>query len=108
MIATIRNVGRTRVFPTRAGNIRIPQLSEIRIADAAVVKEIMQSANLLVDWTDDDGLSIPERGPKKIDYSLYRISELRSIAASLKVPGFFTMRKVDLIKILTEEQKNEK
>ena len=108
MIATIRNVGRTRVFPTQAGNIRIPQLSEIRIADAAVVKEIMQSANLLVDWTDENGLSIQAKGPKKIDYSLYRISELRSIAASLKVPGFFTMRKVDLIKILTEEKNNEK
>jgi len=110
MIAVIRNVGRTRSFPTCIGNVQIPRLSEVRIADRKAAAEIMVNPNLLIDWEEGargDPLLKRKKTPR-IDYSKYRISELRSIAASMKVPGFFTMRKVDLIKILTtEDNKNE-
>ena len=38
-----------------------------------------------------------------IDYSKYKIHELRSIAARAGIKGFFTMKKTDLIKKLEEK-----
>jgi len=38
-----------------------------------------------------------------IDYSKYKIHELRSIAAKVGIKGFFTMKKLELIKNLEEK-----
>jgi len=107
MIATIRNVGKTRTFPTCLGAVTIPHLKEVEIPNEDAAKEILRSPLLIVKWRSegDDQRAAPGQQPMpQIDYSKYRAQELRSIAASLKVPGFFTMKKKDLIQILSEEQ----
>jgi len=105
-VAIVRNTGRTRSFPTCVGNIRIPKLSLIKIHNIEAAREIGRFPNVSIEYIED-----PETRPDRlrgrrrsqVDYSIYKIWELRSIAASLGIKGFFTMRKKDLIEQISKE-----
>ena len=105
MRVEVRNYGRDRAFPTHLGNIFCRGAGQVTyLNDLEAAQEIGAYPNVSLKILEKDGPAVQEEA-QVIDYSLYPISELRSIAASLKIPGFFTMRKVDLIKKLQETNK---
>ena len=99
----IFNYGRPRIVPTCQGNIYIkstkggPQIMELSQKAAAEIH-----AQPMIE-VKGSGAEKPQEAPK-VDYVKYHIKDLRSLAASLGIAGFFTMRKVDLIKQLEEKQ----
>ncbi len=75
--------------------------------------ELQEKAAKEVDMQPGITVTFPKivivKTPKqtKIDFSGYRINELRSMAANRNIKGSFTMKKVDLIKLLKKtEDKN--
>lgn len=106
MLAIIRNWGATTPIPTKLGDVKIPgDGMESRWEDeelVGIIQEMKKRKELpLMDLTIEEG-SMLIKTPM-IDYSKYRINELRSIASSLGIEGFFVMRKADLIKQLEEQ-----
>ena len=103
-VTQIVNYGRTRIVPTCQGNIRVP-----RTTHGPIEMSISRKAAAEIGATKFIEVTIPEAAAEaqqapKIDYAAYHIKDLRSLAASLGIAGFFTMRKVDLIKNLEEQQ----
>jgi len=90
------------MFATCIGDIRIPAHGIQDIDNEQAAKEILKHDDLVVDWISGDGRSGKKYKEPEVNYERYRIWELRSIAAGLGIKGFFTMRKLDLIKKITE------
>lgn len=107
MLATVTNYGYGRkTFPTRIGNIYLERLMPFEIHDEGVLEDLRvfeQSDMLGFEIKEASRPEAPVPLRSTIDYSGYRINELRSIAAEKGVKGVFRMRKVDLIKILEEK-----
>lgn len=93
MLTKITNFGRPRTFPTPKGYVFIA-VRKPYYTDNAKVLEILQTANK----RRDVFLKI-----ETLDYTKYKIYELRSMAAKVGIEGFFTMKKSDLIKKLEEK-----
>lgn len=103
MLAEVRNYGRARAFPTCIGNIFVPGAGQtIHMDNEEAIKEIekypMIAIRILEGGTKSDEPEVP-----KIDYSVYPIYELKSIAASAGIKGFFVMTKAELIKKLEDK-----
>lgn len=99
------NFGHPRTIPTCQGNIFLPRQIPVPMDLTELAAEELDATRFVhVNYLDrkDEG---KKRRVSPIDYSKYPIQDLRSIAATLGIEGFFTMRKVDLIKKL--EEKNE-
>lgn len=94
-------------MPTCVGNIHIPAHRSIRLTDAKAVEEIARYPEIDVKIIKADvetGIQLPvEQTQPEIDYSRFKINELRSVAASLGIKGFFTMTKARLIQVLEEK-----
>ena len=102
MRVEVLNFGLPRTIPTCQGNIFIPRQIPVPMnLKELAAQELDAMPNIHVNYLDRSDEDKERRQPK-IDYSKYPIWDLRSIAASLKVKGFFTMKKVDLIKKLEE------
>ena len=102
MRVEVLNFGLPRTIPTCQGNIFIPRQIPVPMnLKELAAQELEAMPNIHVNYLDRSDEEKERRQPK-IDYSKYPINALRSIAASLKVEGFFTMKKVDLIKKLEE------
>lgn len=105
----VTNYGNARMpFPTRIGNLSIGRLRELSITDRGVyedLKRFEKSAKLgFKVVVDDENGHPPAQADPGIDYGALPINELRSIASGKGVKKAFFMKKVDLIKILKEEQ----
>jgi len=106
MLAVIRNWGATTPVAIKLGDVKIPgDGMESRWEDEELIEKIqLMKERKELPLMD---ITIEEEAVKAktfvIDYAKYRINELRSIAGSLGIPGFFTMKKADLI-IKLEEQ----
>lgn len=96
MLAKAINFGRSQGFPTCLGVIYLPYNVPVDIPDRKAAKELSNWP--LVDVTVVEG-SLEEQ---RIDYSKYRVQELRSIAKQVGIIGAFFMKKVDLIKKLED------
>lgn len=99
MLAKITNFGRPRPFPTYKGNFFLGRLQPIKTRDRQIVEDLRKQSTrsdvqLKIEILEED---------KKVDYSKYRISELRSVASKVGIKGTFTMKKADLIKKLEEK-----
>ena len=106
MLAVIRNWGATTPIPVAMGDVKIPgDGMESRWDDDELIEKIQEMKSRQELPLMDLEIEEESRKPKKavIDYSMYRINELRSIAGSLGIQGFFTMKKADLIKQLEEQ-----
>lgn len=99
MLAKITNFGRPRTFPTYKGYVFLPEYEPYKTQDKKIVETLKK-----YNKRDDIFLKIDilEDEPA-IDYSKYKIYELRSIAAKVGIEGFFTMKKLDLIKNLEDK-----
>lgn len=99
------NYGNPRIVPTCVGNIYVPRTTHgptaMRLNKRAAV-EINDYPMMEVKGLE--AAAAEPLGVLKIDYSKYSIQDLRSLAASLGIAGFFTMKKVDLITKLEEKQ----
>ena len=99
MLAKITNFGRPRTFPTYKGHVFLPAFEPYKTQDKKVL-ETLEKYNK----RDDIFLKIEIlEDESAIDYSKYKIYELRSIAAKAGIKGFFTMKKLELIKNLEEK-----
>lgn len=102
-IVTNYGYGR-KTFPTRIGNIFIDRLMPYEVCDEGVLEDLKrfeQSDRLGFEILEPSQPEAPE--PQGIDYSGYRINELRAIVAGKGVKDTFFMKKVDLIKKLEEK-----
>ena len=106
MIATVTNYGYGRKsFPTRIGNVYLERLMPFKIDDEGVLADLKvfeQSDKLGFEIVKPSRPEAPISLRPKVDYSGYRINELRSIASERGLKGAFRMRKVDLIKLLED------
>lgn len=102
MLVKITNFGGPRLFPTCVGNFFLGRLTPVRTENKRLVEEL-RNYNKRSDIFLE--IKILEDDPP-VDYSKYKIYELRSIAAKAGIEGFFTMRKPDLIKKLEEKNGN--
>ena len=107
MLAKVTNYGYGRkTFPTRIGNIYLERLMPFDIDDKGVLDDLKvfeQSDKLGFEILEPSRPEAPVPLRQKIDYSGYRINELRAIAAEKGIKGVFRMRKVDLIQILEDK-----
>ena len=106
MRCIVTNYGYGRMtFPTRIGNIFINRLMPYEVCDEGVLddlKRFEQSDHLGFEIKESSRPEAPEPLPQGVDYSGYRINELRAIAAGKGIKGAFFMKKVDLIKKLED------
>ncbi len=106
MIATVTNYGYGRKsFPTRIGNVYLERLMPFEVDDEGVLDDLKvfeQSDKLGFEIVKPSRPEAPISLRPKVDYSGYRINELRSIATERGLKGAFRMRKVDLIKLLED------
>ncbi len=107
MLATVTNYGYGRkTFPTRIGNIYLERLMPLEVHDEGVLEDLRvfeQSDKLGFEIKEPSRPEAPVPPRQTVDYGGYRINELRAIASEKGVKGTFRMRKVDLIKILEEQ-----
>jgi len=107
MRCIVTNFGYGRMtFPTRIGNIFINRLMPYEVCDEGVLddlKRFEQSDRLGFEILEPSQPEAPEPLPQGVDYSGYRINELRAIATDKGIKGAFFMKKVDLIKKLEEK-----
>ena len=94
MLARVTNYGYRKIFPTCLGNLLIPPRKPIEIDNEKAAKELSEFKDVEVKILE---------GESQIDYSKYKINELRNIAAQIGIKGTFSMKKVDLIKKLEEK-----
>ena len=107
MLAVIHNFGTAVPIAIKSGDVLIPGDGRETYWDD---EEFIETVQLMKERKELPFLTvtIKESGTAKakavaIDYSMYRINELRSIASSLGIEGFFTMKKADLITKLEEQ-----
>ncbi len=107
MLARVTNYGYGRkTFPTRIGNIYLERLMPFDIDNKGVLddfKVFEQSDKLGFEILEPSRPEAPVPLRPMVDYSGYRINELRAIAAEKGIKGVFRMRKVDLIQILEDK-----
>jgi len=106
MHCSITNYGRPRAFPTRIGYIFLSRLKPLEICDEGVLDDLkrFEKSDLLgFKVLESSRPEAPEPLSQGVDYSGYRINELRAIAAGKGVKKTFTMKKVDLIKKLEDK-----
>lgn len=96
MKAQVVNYGRPMPFNTRAGNIRVPRMRPFIVHDPRIVEDLRKYPYIKIRILEG------ALGKPLIDYSSYRINELRNIAAGLGIEGSFFMKKPELIKRLEE------
>lgn len=104
MIVQVVNFGDDKVVPTCQGDIHIPHFpgpTEMDLQKKAA-QEINEQPEIEVTFPEANYLET-ELEDKQIDYSGYRINELRSMAAVQKIKGSFTMKKAVLIQKLEEK-----
>ncbi len=93
-------------FPTRIGNLFINRLMPYEVCDEGVLEDLKrfeQSDHLGFEIIKSSKPEAPKSLPQVINYSDYRINELRAIVAGRGVKGAFFMKKADLIKKLEEK-----
>ena len=93
-------------FPTRIGNLFINRLMPYEICDEGVLEDLKrfeQSDYLGFEIIESSKPEAPKSLSQTINYSDYRINELRAIVAGRGVKGAFFMKKADLIKKLEEK-----
>lgn len=94
-------------FPTRIGNLHIGKLKSLKVTDRGVfedLKRFEKSDKLgFKVVVDDENGHPPAQAESGTDYGALTINELRSIASGKGVKDTFSMKKVDLIKILKEK-----
>lgn len=107
MLARVTNYGYGRkTFPTRIGNIYLERLMPFEVYDEGVLEDLKvfeQSDKLGFEVIEPSRPEAPVPSRPTVDYDGYRINELRAIAAERGVKGTFSMKKVDLIKILEDK-----
>jgi len=94
MRARITNYSYRNVFPTCLGNLFIPRGKEIELNDAQAIKELKNFPQVEIKVLEKEAM---------VDYSVYSINELRSIAARAGIKGSFFKSKKELIKLLEEK-----
>ena len=94
MRARITNYSYRNVFPTCLGNLFIPRGKQIELDNAQAIKELKRFPQVEIEVIENEPM---------VDYSVYSINELRSIAARAGVKDSFFKSKKELIKLLEEK-----
>jgi len=94
MRARITNYSYRNVFPTCLGNLFIPRGKQIELDNAQAIMELKRFPQVEIEVIENEPM---------VDYSVYSINELRSIAARAGVKDSFFKSKKELIKLLEEK-----
>jgi len=94
MRARITNHSYRNVFPTCLGNLFIPRGKEIELDDIQAIKEMKRFPQIEIKVIESEPM---------VDYSVYSINELRSIASRSGIKNSFFKSKKELIKLLEEK-----
>ena len=103
MEARIINFGPTKPFRTRKGPILLMRRRPLFFYDKEIIEDLRQQSRIGFNRLD---VKIIQTEPE-IDYSKYKIQQLRSVASKVGIEGFFTMRKSELIKRLEEKDESK-
>lgn len=98
MLALVTNFGPTRSFATAIGNVFLPHGQTVEMKHEKACREIEAYGQVKVEWKVR-----PVAAAKKlnaVELASISIQRLRSMARRAGVKGFFTMKKIDLIKHL--------
>jgi len=99
MLAIVTNFGRSRVFPSGQGNLWFGNLKPVEVKDPKLIKQL-QDYNKRRDILLE--IKIVEKDIE-LDYSAFKVQQLRSIASANGIKGAFKMTKKLLIKNLEEK-----
>lgn len=101
MIFQIKNKGEKSVFKTTQGHLVLGENETVEITDKRLADELRGEEVIEIEEAEPVKIEIPEiREEREIDYSGYRIHELRSIASQRGIKNFFTMKKSQVIEAL--------
>ena len=121
MLAIVTNFGRPRVFPCRQGNLWFNRLSPVEVRDREVIKELQKynerrDIQLKIELIKDpiypgkkiekeivSEMKYIEFDDFKMNYTKFKIQQLRSMAAAKGIKGTFKMTKKLLIEKLEEK-----
>ena len=120
MLAIVTNFGRPRIFPSCQGDFWLNRLAPIEIRDPELIKQLQkynERRDILLEINIIDEAAIPvykvEEKEAKIDYpdevelrmnySQFKILQLRSMARAKGIEGTFKMTKKLLIEKLEEK-----
>jgi len=116
MLAIVTNFGRPRVFPSCQGDFWLNRLAPIEIRDPKLIKQLQkynERRDILLEIKIIDEAAPPASEVKetkidypdevgfRMDYSQFKILQLRSMAKAKGIEGTFKMTK----KLLIEELK---
>lgn len=121
MLAIVTNFGRPRVFPCSQGNLWLNMLAPIEVRDPEVImqlqkynqrRDIQLEIKLIKDpiypgekmgKEIETDMKYVEFDEFKMEYSKFKITQLRSMAAAKGIKGTFKMTKKLLIEKLEEK-----
>lgn len=121
MLAIVTNFGRPRVFPSCQGNLWLNRLAPVEVRDPKLIEQLRKynerrDIQLEIKIVEDPlypGKKIKEEVKTKIkyadfdefkmDYSQFKIQQLRSMAGAKGIKGTFKMTKKLLIEKLEEK-----
>lgn len=98
MLAVVTNYGRPRVFPSCQGNLWLNRLVPIELRDPRLIKQLQDYSK-----RRDIQLEVRIIEEVKVDYSIFKIQQLRSMASAKGISGVFKMTKKILIENLEEK-----
>jgi len=120
MLAIVTNFGRPRIFPSCQGDFWLNRLQPIEIRDPELIKQLQdynKRRDILLEIKVIDEattpayrvkeketkIDYPDEAEFKMDYSQFKILQLRSMAKAKGIEGTFKMTKKLLIEKLEEK-----
>jgi len=120
MLAIVTNFGRPRIFPSCQGGFWLNRLQPIEIRNSELIKQLQDynkrrdilleikvideaAAQIEEVKKEDIKIDYPDEAEFKMDYSQFKILQLRSMAKAKGIEGTFKMTKNLLIEKLEEK-----
>lgn len=102
MIFKVKNKRQKKsLFKTSQGHLVLGEDETVEITDKRLADELRRYQGIEVEEAEPVKVKVPEiQEEREIDYSGYRIQELRSIASQRGIKNFFTMKKSQVIEAL--------
>ena len=120
MLAIVTNFGRPRIFPSCQGDFWLNRLQPIEIRNSELIKQLQDynkrrdilleikvideaAAQIEEVKKEDIKIDYPDKAEFKMEYSQFKILQLRSMAKAKGIEGTFKMTKKLLIEKLEEK-----
>lgn len=102
MRALVTNFGPDQRIPTFIGDVFLAAGETREFKGQRTIREIGGYPGFKIELIEDPCPTIKYRERCLVNWGGFRIQELRSVASQRGIPGFFAMKKIDLIAKLQE------